>query len=106
MEIGHHTGGDSLPTKRRGMLMPLTTNQETPTELELAKYGMLVSTKNHPELAYQRHLGLKKSTASPGQILAARRKENLIRSGTLERVVESREINKVVSPTAKHIKFK
>jgi hypothetical protein len=72
----------------------------------------VVNYKTHPELAYQRHLAGKLTTARPGEILAARRKENLIRLKKLreqqqaeEELLSEKEAASVDPRERKHIHF-
>lgn len=52
----------------------------------------LVILKQDPKLSYQRHLPAKKANATPGEILAARRKENTIKKMEMkQRLLEEKE---------------
>lgn len=82
--------------KRNNKRAPLPAIAAAPStaESEYVSPYDLIMVKQDPKLAYQRHLPAKKANATPGEILAARRKEITIKKmESKQRLLSSDDIN-------------
>ena len=74
--------------------LPAITNTSA-NEGHLTAYDLVI-LKQDPKLSYQRHLPAKKANATPGEILAARRKENTIKKMEMKLRKQQEEAGEIV----------